>query len=88
MSGANRVHADAPARHRPQSPLPADPARPAPRGAEDVLRDAQARPDGIALLFSAAECAAIWFGVHPEVVLAARDLARSRGLADTAPAEP
>lgn len=76
------------ARARPSQPPRA--AVPAARhGAEEVVREAQARPDGLALLLSAAaECAAITFGVHPDVVLAARDLARSRGLSPTAPAEP
>jgi hypothetical protein len=72
----------------PRAPRSAAPPLPTPRRAEEVLRDAQARPDGLAVLLSAAaECGAITFGVHPEVVLAARALARSRGLAGAA-AEP
>jgi hypothetical protein len=59
------------------------------RRAEEVLRAARARPDGLDLLVSAAaECGAIEFGVHPDVVLAARALALARGLSAAAPAEP
>jgi hypothetical protein len=51
------------------------------RRAAEILHAAEARPDDLAVLLSAApECAAISFGVHPETVLAARALAASRGL--------
>jgi hypothetical protein len=64
-------------------------ARPEPRGAaprlrtpEDLLRVGSERPGGLALLEAASvECAAIAFGVHPELVLAARALLGRGGLA-------
>jgi hypothetical protein len=65
---------------RAQIPQASPDARRA-RRAEEILLSAQARPDDLAVLLSAApECAAISFGVHPETVLAARALATSRGV--------
>ncbi len=63
-------------------PAPAAEARPAaPRDAAQLLAAANRRPGGQALLLAAsAECAAIAFGVHPELVHAARELARRSGL--------
>jgi hypothetical protein len=71
----------------PRSPVPVPPfavppspaAVPAPRGAEDILREAEAYPPGIDLLTSASlETAAIAFGVHPDVVADARELLTRR----------
>lgn len=56
---------------------------PAPRDPEALLRAARAREGGLALLLDAApECAAIAFGVHPELVHAAR---ASAGRSDASP---
>jgi hypothetical protein len=53
----------------------------APPDAEQLLAAATERPDGLAVLRAASpESAAIAFGVHPDVVEAARALARRRGL--------
>lgn len=49
---------------------------PAPRDPEALLAAARRRAGGLALLLDTApECAAIVFGVHPDLVLRARDLA-------------
>jgi hypothetical protein len=68
----------------------AAPARPAPpRDPEALLLAAQGRTDGLAILLSAsAECAAIAFAVHPDLVQAARDLAQRRGLVVDRPLDP
>lgn len=62
--------------------VPAVASRPAaPRTPESVLRDAERREGGLALLAHAAsECAAIVFGVTPSVVRAARALLEARGI--------
>ena len=53
----------------------AAPARP-PRDPEALILAARGRPDGLALLFSASpEAAAIAFGVHPDLVHGARQVA-------------
>lgn len=72
----------------PAAAAAADAARPAaPRDGEQLLAAASRRPDGLALLLAASpECAALAFGVHPDLVHAARELARCRGLSqDLAP---
>jgi hypothetical protein len=72
----------------PPARQPAPAAR-APRDPEALLLAAQGRPDGLALLVSAAaESAAIAFGVHPHVVLSARVLAAQRGLSPNSPPDP
>lgn len=67
-----------------------EPARPAPpRDPEALLLAAQRRTDGLALLLSAsAECAAIAFAVHPDLVQSARELARRRGLVPDGSLDP
>jgi hypothetical protein len=69
------------ARARPQAAAP--PASPAaPRTAEALVREAERRDGGVALLAtSAAECAAVVFGVTPALVAEARALLARRGLA-------
>jgi hypothetical protein len=70
------------ARARPEAPAahPAPPA--APRTAEALVREAERRDGGVALLAtSAAECAAVVFGVTPALVAEARALLARRGLA-------
>lgn len=63
---------------RPEAP-PAPVA--APRDPEALLAAAARRPGGDSLLLSAAaESAAVLFGVHPDLVLQARELAARRGL--------
>ena len=59
---------------------------PAPRDPEQLILAARQRADGLTLLFSAApEAAAIAFGVHPDLVHGAREVATSRGLAGDVP---
>jgi hypothetical protein len=80
---AVRRHAEAVRLRRAPPAAPAPP--PAPRDPEALLAAARSRPDGLALLLSAAaEAAAIAFGVHPDLVHGARALAAERGLADEA----
>ena len=60
---------------------PAPPAPPGARGAEEVVREAEAHPPGVELLLSASlEAAAIAFGVHPDVVAEARAILARRGV--------
>jgi hypothetical protein len=72
------------ARAAARGPGSATAAAPAPPtlDAERLLSVARERPDGLDLLCAASpECAAVAFGVHPDLVDAARELARRRGLA-------
>jgi hypothetical protein len=71
------VHAVARELMRP--PRAAAPVAPAPRGPEDVLREARHHGLGLEFLVRGhLESVAVAYGVHPEVVLAARDLASAR----------
>ncbi len=64
---------------RAPRPAPEAPA-PAPSDPEALLRTARGRPEGLAHLLDAApEAAAILFGVHPELVLRAREVAARSG---------
>jgi hypothetical protein len=72
---AASAFARASAVRRAASP-PAAPPRAAPRDPAALLLAARGREDGLALLLSAApETAALAFGVHPELVHRARELA-------------
>ena len=71
------------ARARDRRPAPVAPRAfaPANRGPEDVVREAEAHPLGVQFLLCAPfETAAIAFGVHPDVVLEARELLARRGV--------
>jgi hypothetical protein len=72
---------------RPPTAADDDGARPAPpRDGEQLLAAATRRPGGLALLLAASpECAAVAFAVHPDLVHAARELARCRGLSHDLP---
>jgi len=63
---------------------------PAPTDAASVIRAAEAHPLGVKLVLCAPlETAAITFGVHPDVVEAARALLEARGIRiDAADREP
>jgi hypothetical protein len=55
------------------------PRPPAPRDPEQLIDAARKRADGLSLLLSAApEAAAIAFGVHPDLILGAREFAARR----------
>jgi hypothetical protein len=55
------------------------PRPPAPRDPEQLIDAARKRADGLSLLLSAApEAAAICFGVHPDLIHGARELAARR----------
>jgi hypothetical protein len=77
-AAAIALFAEAARRHAPAVEAPPPPRRaPDP---EALVAEAARRPGGTAVLASAAvECAAISFGVHPDVVLAARALLPGRG---------
>jgi len=65
----------------PEAPARMDAPPSPPRDGEALLSAARRRAEGLALLLGAwPECAAIAFGVHPDLVHAARELARRRGL--------
>jgi hypothetical protein len=72
--------------HRPAPREPAPP--PAPSSPEELLALARQRPDGLPMVLGAApEAAAVAFGVHPELVLRAREAAARAGLrGDPSPA--
>lgn len=76
---AARRFVDATASRRAAAaPAPAPPPRP--RDPEALLVAASTRQDGLALLLSAApEAAAVAFGVHPDLVLRARERAGPGG---------
>lgn len=74
----------------PATPGAAAPPEPraAPRTAEALVAEAERRSGGAALLASAApECAAVIFGVRPDLVLAARAMLARRARPSPAPAE-
>ncbi len=71
-------------RPRPTAAGPSKTAQP-PRDPDALLRAARAREGGLALLLDAApECAAVVFGVHPELVARARERARTGPAPDAA----
>jgi hypothetical protein len=73
------LEAHAVARELRRPPRAAAPAAPAPRGPEEVLREAHHHGLGLEFLVRGhLEAVAVAYGVHPEVVLAARDLAAAR----------
>jgi hypothetical protein len=80
------------ARDRRRRQPPGSVARPPPprRGPDDLARDAERHPLGVQFLLCAPfETVAITFGVHPDVVLAARDLLAARGVRpEASAAEP
>lgn len=78
------------ARARPPTRAAAAGAGPgAPRDPEALLSAARARDGGLALLLDAApECAAIAFGVHPDLVHRAREAARRERPGAAAPPRP
>jgi len=63
-----------------RAPVSPQPDAPLPRSPEDLFRAAEERPASLAVLASASiEYAAIAFGVHPDLVFAARQLVARRG---------
>jgi hypothetical protein len=81
-----RAHAAAVERRRRLPPAPVPTCTPPRRGAEDVVREAEGHALGVQFLLCAPfETAAIAFGVHPDVVLEARELLARRGVAPEAP---
>jgi hypothetical protein len=76
-----REYARALERRRREPPRSAARPEPPRRGPEDVIRDAERHPLGVQFLLCAPfETAAVTFGVHPDVVLAARQLLARRGV--------
>jgi hypothetical protein len=72
---ASLAHGAAGRRAAPTAP----PRPPAPRDPEQLIAAARQRSDGLRLLLSGApEAAAIAFGVHPDLVQGARDVAARR----------
>jgi hypothetical protein len=64
-----------------RAPAKAQAGAPRPRSPEELVSAADERPGGVAVLASASiEYAAIIFGVHPDLVLAARELVARRGV--------
>lgn len=80
-----RAHFAAATAPRPAPPTAA-PRAATPRDPEQLLAAATQRPDGLTLLLSAAaESAAVVFGVHPDLVHGAREVAARRGLSHAPP---
>jgi hypothetical protein len=84
------VHADALARARKDPPRPPAPSRPQGHHPEAVIRDAEGHHLGVDFLVHGAfESVAVTFGVHPDTVIAARELLAARAaVAGAAPAQP
>jgi len=84
------VHADALERARQARPVPPAPSTPRGQGPEALIRDAERHQLGVNFLVHGAfESVAITFGVHPDAVIAARELLGARGArAGTAPSQP
>jgi hypothetical protein len=84
------VHADALGRARQAPPVPPAPSTPGSRRPEALIRDAERHHLGVDFLAHGAfESVAITLGVHPDAVIAARELLAERGArAGAAPAQP
>jgi hypothetical protein len=84
------VHAEALARMRKAPPVPTAPARPRGQQPEALIRDAEGHHLGVDFLVHGAfESVAVTFGVHPDAVIAARELLAARAVGPgAAPAQP